>query len=102
MTTQTLVDIRPFARARNYVSLGNTIGKLLLKINIMRVRRIAIRELRNLSDDQLLDIGIPRHAIRETVLYGLENARKGNSIKKVTNLHENNAASQQIEEKLAA
>jgi len=102
MNEKTFVDIRPFARTRKYVSIGNSIGKLLLKFNAMRARRKTIRELQCLSDDQLFDIGIPRYAIRDTVNNGLENARKGDSIKKVTQLHENNAAPQYIEEKRAA
>ena len=67
MTIHNLIDIRPFRRARRYVSIGSTIGRFMLAFKVARIHRKAIRELESLSDAQLDDIGVPRYSIRDTV-----------------------------------
>ena len=67
MTIHNLTDSRPFRRIRRYVSIGSTIGRFMLAFKVARIRRKAIRELENLSDAQLVDIGIPRYSIRDAV-----------------------------------
>ncbi len=67
MTIHNLIDIRPFRRARRYVSIGSTIGRFMLAFKVTRIRRKAIRELESLSDAQLVDIGVPRYSIRDIV-----------------------------------
>ena len=62
------IDIRPYQRANKHISVGKTMGKILLKIKEARVRRQTIRELESLNDAQLEDIGIPRGQIRRTVM----------------------------------
>ena len=67
MTIHNLIDIRPFRRARRYVSIGGSIGRFMLAFKVARIRNKAIRELERLSDAQLNDIGVPRYAIRDAV-----------------------------------
>ncbi len=61
------IDIRPYQRGRKYVNIGNSIGNVLLKIRESSIRRQTIRELQDLTDAQLEDIGIPRYNIRRAV-----------------------------------
>ncbi len=61
------IDIRPYRRARKYISIGNAIGKLVLKLKQVNMQRQAIRQLQTLTDAQLEDIGVPRHNIRQAV-----------------------------------
>ena len=67
MTNYSVIDIRPFRKARRYISIGSSIGKVLSMINNAMIRARAVRELQVLSDAQLEDIGIPRYAIRDVV-----------------------------------
>ena len=61
------IDIRPYRRARQYTSIGNAIGMLVLKVQKANMKRQAIRQLQSLTDAQLEDIGIPRYNIRRAV-----------------------------------
>lgn len=70
------IDIRPFQRANRYISVGKTMGKVLLKIKEARIRHQTIRELQSLTDAQLEDIGIPRYEIRRAVLAKMPQKRK--------------------------
>ena len=78
MTIHNLIDIRPFRRARRYVSIGTTIGKFMLAFKVARIRQKAIRELEGLSDTQLADIGIPRYSIRDAVEGKIDGMVRGN------------------------
>ena len=60
-----IINIRPYRRAQPYITIGNRIGGIALTIKRMRLGRKTVRELEQLSDHQLEDIGIPRAAIRE-------------------------------------
>ena len=64
---QNTIDIRPYQRAKKYIIIGNSIGRILAKVNEARIRRQTIRELQGLTDAQLEDIGIPRYDIRRAV-----------------------------------
>ena len=61
------IDIRPYQEGRKYVNVGNTIGKVFMQMQDWNIRRQTIRELNELTDAQLEDIGIPRYDIRRAV-----------------------------------
>ncbi len=71
--TNSAIDIRPYRRAKRYITVGNVIGEFLMKFKQANVRRHTIRELQGLTDAQLEDIGIPRYDIRRVVNAKLTN-----------------------------
>ena len=102
MTMNNLVDIHPFQRARRLVSIGSSIGNLLLMIDVARTRRATIRELQSLNDAQLEDIGIPRWAIRDVVKNVVTGGRKQPGVNNISKLTGNDPFIPVIDEKRAA
>lgn len=102
---QNTIDIRPYQRAKKYIIIGNVIGRFLMRINEARIRRQTIRELHELTDAQLEDIGIPRYEIRRAVntrLIRSANTEQGSETRLQRQLNSSQIRSANYERKLAA
>ncbi len=67
MTVYNLVDTNSRRVVDRALAIAERIDIMLQSIKDARTRRKAIHELEMLSDAQLIDIGIPRYAIRDFV-----------------------------------
>ncbi len=73
-----IIRFHPYAQVREHISIGTAIGNLIGSAKSHFKARATIRELSKLSDRQLQDIGIERHAIPATV-FGLQDSERAKS-----------------------
>ena len=102
MSTQNLINIQPYQRARNSMNIDSSIRRAVKTVQFALARKKTIDELQGLSNAQLADIGIPRHAIKDTVNSIMKVARANNDLAKVTKIVENGGFENEAMHKKAA